>query len=157
MMYQEFMELTGFEPTVGEYLEIEADYMNSKLDKQQFCKQWVKQGGPNRIAQERSKKIEQLQQELSNKVSWYKDQIDTITQNLGRTMNELSEEKSQHISLIELNHTLAEENRELKHRLNDIYTAVACLKSIATDNITGLITKEPYNECFSGSVKGELE
>ncbi len=42
MMKSEFIERTGFEPTAAEYKQIEQEYMGTDIDKDQFCKQWVK-------------------------------------------------------------------------------------------------------------------
>lgn len=42
MMMSEFIERVGFEPTVAEYQEIEAEYMGCDVDKDKFCKDWKK-------------------------------------------------------------------------------------------------------------------
>lgn len=45
MLISEFIQRTGFCPSESVYREIEAEYMQSDLDKDTFCKNWVKNGG----------------------------------------------------------------------------------------------------------------
>lgn len=46
MTFKEFTDRTGFIPTVHYYSKhIEPEYMSSELDKDQFCRQWKKNGG----------------------------------------------------------------------------------------------------------------
>lgn len=67
MMKSEFIERTGFEPTAEEYKEIEAEYLGCDIDKDQFCKQWKKQGGAERLMRRRAYRIEELEAEVANK------------------------------------------------------------------------------------------
>lgn len=60
MMITEFVELTGFEPMCDEYRDIENEYMGSHIDKKDFCKEWVKQGGAKRLIRLRARQIELL-------------------------------------------------------------------------------------------------
>ena len=65
MMKSEFIERTGFEPTLEEYREIEAEYMAAPEDvgKDTFCKQWKKRGGVERLMRLRARRIEELEAE----------------------------------------------------------------------------------------------
>ena len=46
MMLEEFIKLTGFTPDQDYYyLFIENEYMNSKLEKKEWCEQWLRNGG----------------------------------------------------------------------------------------------------------------
>lgn len=46
MTQKEFTERTGFKPTAACYHElVEPEYVNSDLDKDEWCKQWKKNGG----------------------------------------------------------------------------------------------------------------
>lgn len=45
MTQQEFEQRTGFVMPASLYREVEEEYYNSELDKDKFCKVWVKQGG----------------------------------------------------------------------------------------------------------------
>lgn len=65
MMKSEFMDRTGFEPTEAEYRDIEADYMGCDIDKDEFCKQWKKQGGVQRMMRLRARRIEELESQLA--------------------------------------------------------------------------------------------
>ena len=71
MMRSEFIERTGFEPTAAEYEQIEQEYMGTDIDKDQFCKQWVKQGGIQRISRQRVRRIEELEAEVQQRTKVY--------------------------------------------------------------------------------------
>lgn len=71
MMLSEFTERTGFEPTVTEYADIEAGYMHRDIDKNQFCKEWVDNGGIQRVTRNRARKIEELEQQLERAKKQY--------------------------------------------------------------------------------------
>ncbi len=64
MMKSEFIERTGFEPTASEYKEIEQEYMGCDIDKDKFCKEWVKNGGIQRLSRQRARKIEELEDQI---------------------------------------------------------------------------------------------
>lgn len=64
MMRSEFIERTKFEPTCDEYYEIEQEYMGCDVDKDQFCKQWLKAGGVQRLSRMRARRIEELEHDL---------------------------------------------------------------------------------------------
>ena len=65
MMMSEFIERTGFEPTAAEYAVIEAEYMGTGIDKDQFCKEWKKNGGARRLMRLRARRIEELESEVA--------------------------------------------------------------------------------------------
>lgn len=46
MLLKEFSQRTGFEPTYKYFIEvIHPEYMQSKLEKDEFCRQWKRKGG----------------------------------------------------------------------------------------------------------------
>lgn len=46
MLLKEFAQRTGFEPTYKYFFEvIHPEYMQSELDKDEFCRQWKRKGG----------------------------------------------------------------------------------------------------------------
>ena len=50
MMIEEFIRLTGFTPDKDYYnAYIEPEYLESDLDKSDWCKQWVKNGGIQKV------------------------------------------------------------------------------------------------------------
>lgn len=65
MMMSEFIERTKFEPTAAEYAEIEAEYMGGDIDKDKFCRLWVKNGGIQRLSRIRIRRIEELEKQLA--------------------------------------------------------------------------------------------
>ena len=76
MMKSEFIERVGFEPTAAEYAEIETEYMGCYIDKDQFCKEWKKNGGIQRLMRLRARRIEELEAELAKEKANY-DRMDT--------------------------------------------------------------------------------
>lgn len=54
MTQQEFTDRTGYTPTSNEYIDIEQEYYDSPLQKDEFCKQW-KEENKGRIADQRRK------------------------------------------------------------------------------------------------------
>lgn len=60
MMMNEFVERTGFEPTMEEYREIEEAYYNFDGDKNAFCKHWMETVGEKGMLMERAIHIENL-------------------------------------------------------------------------------------------------
>ena len=65
MTQQEFEQRTGFITTPDLYAEVEAEYMASELDKDKFCKAWVKQGGIEYLSDRMRGKILTLRRELA--------------------------------------------------------------------------------------------
>lgn len=64
MTQQEFEQRTGFITTPELYTEIENEYMESELDKDKFCKVWVKQGGIEEMSNRMRGQILTLRREL---------------------------------------------------------------------------------------------
>lgn len=71
MMKSEFIERTRFEPTAAEYEEIEQEYMGCDIDKDVFCKQWLKGGGIQRLSRLRVRRIEELENEVQQRAKEY--------------------------------------------------------------------------------------
>lgn len=91
MMMQEFTERTGFEPMFDEYKEIEEAYYSFNGNKDEFCADWMKNGGPEKIAEARVKKIEQLNsrileldRQLRQTTEQYEKRIDRLNIDLER-------------------------------------------------------------------------
>lgn len=68
MTKQEFTERTGFYPSEGQFFNILQDYMESKEDKDTWCKEWVRNGG----IKEYSKEIAALFESVSKSESGFK-------------------------------------------------------------------------------------
>jgi hypothetical protein len=47
MLISEFEHLTKFYPTTEDYEVIEMAYASAGLDKDEFCRRWLTNGGPN--------------------------------------------------------------------------------------------------------------
>ncbi|MBR6029236.1 MAG: hypothetical protein IKP40_09090 [Clostridia bacterium] len=63
MMLHEFTDLTGFEPSVEEYAEIEEQYYAFDGDKKAFCSHFVRNGGVQKVYDKRLETIERLRSE----------------------------------------------------------------------------------------------
>lgn len=64
MMMSEFIERTGFEPTCEEYAEIEDAYYSFSGSKDEFCKQFVENGGEKQVYASRVQKIARLKSKI---------------------------------------------------------------------------------------------
>ena len=83
MMISEFISLTDFTPTAREYREIEEQYIDSDLDKMEFCNRFVDKGGIIKIADQRLKGLQHaeeqyetfLQRVLKEREQHYRDLV----------------------------------------------------------------------------------
>ena len=115
MMKSEFIERTGFEPTAEEYKEIEAEYLGCDIDKDQFCEQWKKQGGAERLMRRRAYRIEELEAEVANKDR----QFEKRTAADAKRYRELFDKDRQQIQRMEdENAKLLKSAREAENRVN---------------------------------------
>ena len=64
MMIKEFTERTGVTPTAWEWREIEERYYEFDGGKDDFCKGWMKQVGPDALYAARAQYIEELESEM---------------------------------------------------------------------------------------------
>lgn len=93
MMISEFTRLIGgFEPTEAEYQEIEKAYMESDKSKQDFCNYFVRQGGIDRLVEERAKEISRLQGELAKQRAAYEEEISKKDSLISKLQKELDKE-----------------------------------------------------------------
>lgn len=116
MMMSEFIERVGFEPTAAEYQEIEKEYMGCDVDKDQFCKEWKKNGGIQRLMRLRARRIEELEAELIKKDRQY-DEMDS---RYCRRINQLREDMNMNDKLEE---AIAENNQQKEEliRMSKLY------------------------------------
>lgn len=88
----EFIERTGFEPMDEEYKEIENMYYAFKGDKDQFCKDFVENGGPQRCQCLRVGKIRRLEGELEEKEKCFKNLEASLRKNIQVLQEQLDKE-----------------------------------------------------------------
>ena len=103
MLLQEFIDRTGFEPSIDYYhTVIEPEYNCSKLDKDAWCKQWKKNGGIQKAynapaeqavkvvnLENDVKKLEKKNNELNANIKGYEQTLDMAND----AINALKEEK----------------------------------------------------------------
>ncbi len=136
MMKSEFIERTGFEPTAEEYEQIEQEYMGTDIDKNQFCKQWVKQGGIQRISRQRVRRIEELEAEVQQRAKEY-DELDTARCTQINAMQERYEQKisgmKETIEVIRQgSFDLADSYQEMKEKYEEAERKLSVIKEAFT-------------------------
>ena len=103
MMMSEFIDRTGFEPTVKEYAKIEEAYYDFGGDKDAFCKAFVKDGGARKLCKARAAEIDRLNSLLMESEKQYKKdmadrekRIDELTAEIDRLNSLLMESEKQY-------------------------------------------------------------
>lgn len=93
MMMKEFTERTGVTPTHWEYEQIEELYYNFQGNKDEFCKDWLANGGPEKMYAYRAARIEELESLLVDQAKDYEaaitrqeDEIEKLKAQLDREM-----------------------------------------------------------------------
>lgn len=128
MMKSEFMDRTGFEPTEAEYRDIEAEYMGCDIDKDEFCKQWKKQGGVQRLMRLRARRIEELESELNKEKADYERMDSEYCRKINELRNQISDNE---LALNSINALLGSERHkaaEEKARADAAERKLAVLK-----------------------------
>lgn len=128
MMKSEFMDRTGFEPTEAEYRDIEAEYMGCDIDKDEFCKQWKKQGGIQRLMRLRARRIEELESELNKEKADYERMDSEYCRKINELRNQISDNE---LALNSINALLGSERQkaaEEKARADAAERKLAILK-----------------------------
>ena len=88
MMIEEFIKLTGFTPDQDYYyLFIEKEYMNSKLEKKEWCEQWLKNGEIQKAYDTMKEKAELDQKAYESTVKEYL----SLTDDYDKLLKERSE------------------------------------------------------------------
>ena len=138
MMMSEFNERVRYEPTAEEYQEIEREYMGCDVDKDQFCKEWKKNGGIQRLMRFRARRIEELEAELMKKDRQY-DEMDTrycrrinqlrgdMNDKLEEAIAENNQQKEELIRMSKLYQEAMTEKAEAEKKLETIRAAFAIL------------------------------
>ena len=114
MMMSEFIERVEFEPTAAEYQEIEREYMGCDIDKDQFCKEWKKNGGIQRLMRLRVRRIEELEAEVTMKDRQY-DEMDA---RYCRKINQIQEDMK---NKLDEAFTASDKQKEELIRVNRLY------------------------------------
>ena len=119
MMMKEFVERTGFEPTMEEYSEIEEAYYNFDGDKNAFCKHWVETIGIKGICKVRAEKIAKLrstmletEKDLMKTIAEKEQQIARLEEKLEREQEWKPWENSKAVKQSEYDH-IASSGREM--------------------------------------------
>lgn len=132
MMKSEFMDRTGFEPTEAEYRDIEAEYMGCDIDKDEFCKQWKKQGGIQRMMRLRARRIEELESQLAAEKRDYERMDTQYCTKINELKKQISDDgvalNSMNAQIGLMRNKAAGEIEELLKRANEAERKLAVLK-----------------------------
>lgn len=132
MMKSEFTERTGFEPTEAEYRDIEAEYMGCDIDKDEFCKQWKKQGGIQRMMRLRARRIEELESQLAAEKRDYERMDTQYCTKINELKKQISDDgaalNSMNAQIGLMRNKAAGEIEELLKRANEAERKLAVLK-----------------------------
>lgn len=132
MMKSEFMDRTGFEPTEAEYRDIEAEYMGCDIDKDEFCEQWKKQGGIQRMMRLRARRIEELESQLAAEKRDYERMDAQYCTKINELKKQISDDgaalNSMNAQIGLMRNKAAGEIEELLKRANEAERKLAVLK-----------------------------
>lgn len=140
MTKQEFTERTGFTPTDANFALIHEEYMEAgqNVGKDQFCKEWLRNGGPQRA-------YDWARQVGASAVA------DMLTARAER--DDLSERMKSLVAkdteLVNENHKLADRNNELRKVLVLLIAKLAIGDTNALDDSTILMIRDIINNTLS--------
>lgn len=101
MLLEEFSKLTGFTPGNDYYhAHIEPEYIESDLDKISWCKQWVKNGGIQKVYNDLNEVCDIYKNSYENTVNEYRSLRDDYDKLL-KEKNDLLEERNEALKKIE--------------------------------------------------------
>lgn len=92
MLIQEFTDMTGFEPTVEEFNQIEAEYYRFNGDKQAFCKDFVERSGEKQVYARRAEYIKELESRLMDQEKEHKERMAKLLAENARLQEALDRE-----------------------------------------------------------------
>lgn len=95
MMLEEFAKLTGFTPDQDYYnAYIEPEYLESDLDKISWCKQWVKNGGIQKVYNDLNEVCDIYKNSYENTIKEYRSLRDDYDKLLKEKNDSFSEIES---------------------------------------------------------------
>nr|DAE35080.1 MAG TPA: hypothetical protein [Caudoviricetes sp.] len=121
MTKQEFTERTGFTPTDGHFALIHEEYMEAgqNVGKDQFCKEWLRNGGPQRA------------------YDWARLVGASVAADILTVMNERDDLSERMKSLVAKDTELVSENHKLVDRNNKL-REVLLIAKVALENTNAL-------------------
>lgn len=145
MLQQEFEERVGFTVTVDCYHKyIEPEYNASKLEKDEWCKQWKKDHGIQRAYSWMAKRVEELEKDVYDLNEVYADntekeyEIEQLRTELETVSNSLAERNKQlsdlNIFIIEQSNTYS--SPELRDKAIKLMGAKDYLRYKLMNNLT---------------------
>lgn len=134
MMLEEFAKLTGFKPDQEYYhAYIEPEYLESDLDKLSWCKQWVKNGGIQKVYNDLNEVCDIYKNSYENAIKEYRSLRDDYDKLL-KEKNDFLEGRNEALKKIESSKNILDAVIE---KLNDLYKQ----RQSEKDDLSVLITK----------------
>lgn len=114
MTQKEFEERTGLKLKVGDYAEVEEMYMNTDLDKDEFCKLWVENPTALKEIERKTVLVRELYEERRNLINFLIEQAEKWSaSDLKNKAITMIGEKEYLRSKIEKGYALWESDKEL--------------------------------------------
>lgn len=134
MMLEEFAKLTGFTPDKDYYhAYIEPEYLESDLDKLSWCKQWVKNGGIQKVYNDLNEVCDIYKNSYENTIKEYRSLRDDYDKLL-KEKNDFLEGRNDALKKIESSKNILDAVIE---KLNYLYKQ----RQSEQDDLSVLITK----------------
>ena len=134
MMIEEFIKLTGFTPDQDYYyLFIEKEYMNSKLEKKEWCEQWLANGG-----------IQKAYDYMKNERYTYKSSYEQVVRGYRSLQDDYDKLLKEKNDLIKERDESLEKLYGSKNAINAVIEKLSCLFDQCQseqDDLSALITK----------------
>lgn len=99
MTQQEFTERTGFHPTTEQFEAIHKAYLRSEKDKDEWCKEWKRNGGIELFSKESALEVDSLRKKIETTKAMLNEQITSAYKLAYKRQFELDEAKKRIIKL----------------------------------------------------------
>lgn len=99
MTQQEFTERTGFYPTTEQFENIHKAYLRSEKDKDEWCKEWKRNGGIELYSKESALEVHSLREKIETTKAILNEQIVRAYELATNRLYELDEAKKRIIEL----------------------------------------------------------
>ena len=140
MTRQEFIERTGFTPTEANFTLIHEEYMEAgpNVGKDQFCKEWLRNGGPQRAYDW----ARQVGASATSEMLTAKAERDDLSERMKSLVAKDTE-------LVEVNHKLVDTNNELRKALLVAKLVFKNAMYLGLDNETNRMVMDTINNALN--------
>lgn len=153
MTYKEFTDRVKFEVSSEYYLEIvEPEYNESSLDKDEWCRQWKKNGGIQKAYNHLKDQYQTLSKDLYNEIDSKDNLIIDLKNNVQKISSDLESTKNDMQTAYDELSTIAAEKSQLLKLLLEIDTDENCKNFDLRSRLIRILgLKEYLNEKLSSA------